>query len=106
MRPDKPPAADLAGILRKIVWRLMPFLLVAMMINAIDRLNISFAKLRMAQDIALSDAAYGVGAGAFYLGYILFEIPSNLYMQRVGARATLKRIMVLWGLVTVATAFV
>ncbi|MDM0111241.1 MFS transporter [Variovorax sp. J22R133] len=103
---DEPHDADLPGIFRKLIWRLMPFLLIAMMINAIDRLNISFAKLRMVQDIGLSDAAYGVGAGVFYLGYILFEIPSNLYMQRVGARATLTRIMVLWGAVTVATAFV
>ncbi|BAN48720.1 MFS transporter [Metapseudomonas resinovorans] len=90
----------------KLVWRLMPFLMLAFIINAIDRLNLSFAKLRMAEDIALSDAAYGIGAGIFYLGYILFEVPSNLYMQRVGARATLTRIMILWGLITVATAFV
>jgi sugar phosphate permease len=100
------PCADLASIYRKVIWRLMPFLLVAFIINAIDRINISFAKLRMAEDILLSDAAYGIGAGIFYFGYILFEVPSNLYMQRVGARATLTRIMVLWGLVTVATAFV
>ncbi|MDD2058540.1 MFS transporter [Pseudomonas sp. GD03860] len=100
------PAVDLRSIYRKVIWRLMPFLLVAFVINAIDRINISFAKLRMAEDIVLSDAAYGIGAGIFYFGYILFELPSNLYMQRVGARATLTRIMVLWGLVTVATAFV
>ncbi|UVE19577.1 MFS transporter [Pseudomonas sp. LS44] len=90
----------------KVLWRLMPFLLLAFIINAIDRINLSFAKLRMAEDILLSDAAYGIGAGIFYLGYILFEVPSNLYMQRVGARQTLTRIMVLWGMVTVATAFV
>ncbi|RKS28291.1 sugar phosphate permease [Pseudomonas sp. WPR_5_2] len=100
------PDVDLASLYRKIIWRLMPFLLVAFIINAIDRINISFAKLRMAEDILLSDAAYGIGVGIFYFGYILFEVPSNLYMQRVGARATLTRIMVLWGAVTVATAFV
>jgi MFS family permease len=60
----------------------------------------------MAEDIGLTDAAYGIGAGIFYLGYILFEVPSNMYLQRIGARATLTRIMVLWGMVTVATAFV
>ncbi|MCP8464153.1 MFS transporter [Pseudomonas sp. ZM23] len=98
--------ASTRALYRKVIWRLLPFLVFAYAINAIDRLNISFAKLRMAEDIALSEAAYGIGAGIFYLGYILFEIPSNLYMQRVGARATLTRIMVLWGLVTVATAFV
>lgn len=94
------------ALYRKVIWRLLPFLVIAYAINAIDRLNISFAKLRMAEDIALSEVAYGIGAGIFYLGYILFEIPSNLYMQRTGARATLTRIMVLWGVVTVATAFV
>ncbi|MBM7063006.1 MFS transporter [Pseudomonas sp. UL073] len=94
------------SVYAKVLWRLMPFLLLAFIVNAIDRVNLSFAKLRMAEDILLSDAAYGIGAGIFYLGYILFEVPSNLYMQRVGARVTLTRIMVLWGLVTVATAFV
>ncbi|MNO78025.1 putative metabolite transport protein NicT [compost metagenome] len=99
-------STNTSAIYRKAIWRLMPFLILALLTNAIDRINISFAKLRMAEDIALSDAAYGVGVGAFYLAYLLFEVPSNIYMQRVGARATLTRIMVLWGLVTVATAFV
>lgn len=99
-------AQEARAVYRKIIWRLLPYLFVAFAINAIDRLNISFAKLRMAEDIGLTDAAYGIGAGIFYLGYILFEIPSNMYLQRAGARATLTRIMVLWGIVTVATAFV
>ncbi|MHC2144418.1 MFS transporter [Pseudomonas sp. 210_17 TE3656] len=98
--------AELKRTYSKVIWRLMPYLMLAFIINAIDRLNLSFAKLRMAEDILLTDAAYGIGAGVFYLGYILFEVPSNLYMQRVGARATLTRIMILWGLITVATAFV
>ncbi|NWL81165.1 MFS transporter [Pseudomonas taiwanensis] len=100
------PSRQLKHVYSKVIWRLLPFLMLAFIINAIDRLNLSFAKLRMAEDIALSDAAYGIGAGIFYLGYILFEVPSNLYMQRVGARATMTRIMILWGLITVATAFV
>ncbi|MBO3276962.1 MFS transporter [Pseudomonas schmalbachii] len=99
-------AQSMKATYSKVIWRLMPFLIIAFTINAIDRLNVSFAKLRMGEDIALTDAAYGIGVGAFYLAYILFEIPSNLYMQRTGARATLTRIMVLWGLVTVGTAFV
>ncbi|MNO49807.1 putative metabolite transport protein NicT [compost metagenome] len=94
------------AVYRKVILRLLPYLFLAYAINTIDRLNVSFAKLRMAEDIALTDAAYGIGAGIFYLGYILFEVPSNIYMQRIGARATLTRIMVLWGMVTVATAFV
>ncbi|MNJ23467.1 putative metabolite transport protein NicT [compost metagenome] len=105
--PDTACAPPLATrVYAKVLWRLMPFLMLAFIVNAIDRINLSFAKLRMAEDIVLSDAAYGIGAGIFYLGYILFEVPSNLYMQRVGARRTLTRIMLLWGAVTVATAFV
>jgi MFS family permease len=94
------------AVYRKVILRLLPYLVLAYAINTIDRLNVSFAKLRMAEDIGLTDAAYGIGAGIFYLGYILFEVPSNMYLQRIGARATLTRIMVLWGMVTVATAFV
>ncbi|MGF6508328.1 MFS transporter [Paraburkholderia sp. 32] len=91
---------------RKIAWHLLPFLFLAYAVNSIDRINISFAKLRMAHDLGLSDGAYAFGATAFFIGYILFEIPGNLYMQRVGARATLTRIMVLWGVVTALTSFV
>ncbi|RJF98552.1 MFS transporter [Noviherbaspirillum saxi] len=103
---SKAATAEAKNVYTKVIWRLMPFLILALLVNAIDRVNISFAKLRMVEDIALSDAAYGFGAGAFYFGYILFEVPSNLYLQRVGARATLARIMMLWGAVTVGTAFV
>ncbi|NUU39076.1 MFS transporter [Pseudomonas sp. C2B4] len=99
-------SSELKRTWSRVIWRLMPYLMLAFILNAIDRLNLSFAKLRMSEDILLTDAAYGIGAGVFYLGYILFEVPSNLYMQRVGARATLTRIMILWGLITVATAFV
>ncbi|MGQ7819285.1 MFS transporter [Metapseudomonas furukawaii] len=103
---EAPCPIETSAVLRKAVWRLLPFLFLGYVINTIDRANVAFAKLRMAEDIALTDAAYGIGAGIFYLGYILFEVPSNMYMQRIGARATLGRIMILWGLVTVATAFV
>ncbi|WP_211951013.1 MFS transporter [Cupriavidus yeoncheonensis] len=89
---------------RKIMWRLLPFLFLAYVLNTIDRINISFAKLSMAGDLGLSDAAYGIGAAAFFAGYILFEVPSNLYMQRIGARATITRIMLLWGMATIATS--
>lgn len=99
-------AVEVQQTFRKIAWRLLPFLFFAYVINSIDRINISFAKLRMAEDLALTDAAYGLGAAAFFVGYLLFEVPSNLYMQRVGARLTIMRIMVLWGLVTIATSLV
>lgn len=94
----------MAAIYRKIAWRLLPFLFFAYVLNTIDRINISFAKLRMASDLGLSDAAYGIGAAAFFAGYILFEVPSNLYMQKIGARLTLTRIMLLWGAATIATS--
>ncbi|WP_433735500.1 MFS transporter [Pseudomonas putida] len=99
-------AHEVQQIFRKITWRLLPFLFVAYVINSIDRINISFAKLRMAEDLVLSDAAYGLGAAVFFVGYLLFEVPSNLYMQRVGARLTIMRIMVVWGLVTIGTSLV
>jgi D-galactonate transporter len=99
-------AQETRAVYRKVILRLLPYLFLAYGLNTIDRLNVSFAKLRMAEDIGLTDAAYGIGAGIFYLGYILFEVPSNIYLQRIGARATLTRIMMLWGLVTMATAFV
>ncbi|QEZ45816.1 MFS transporter [Cupriavidus oxalaticus] len=97
-------AGSLAALYRKITWRLLPFLFAAYVLNTIDRINISFAKLRMASDLGLSDAAYGIGAAAFFAGYILFEVPSNLYMQKTGARRTITRILLLWGLATVATS--
>lgn len=87
-------------VFKKVALRLLPFLFLAYAINAIDRINISFAKLRMSEDLLLSDTAYGIGAAAFFVGYLLFEIPSNMYMQKVGTRATLTRIMVLWGIIT------
>ncbi|MGV9869922.1 MFS transporter [Rhodococcus koreensis] len=107
-RGDGPPAtkAELDRLYRKIAFRLLPFLFVAYIVNSIDRVNISFAKLRMMDDLGLSTATYGLGASLFFVGYVLFEVPSNLYMQRIGARATVMRIMILWGLITVATGFV
>lgn len=72
----------------------------------LDRVNVGFAKLQMQSDLALSDAAYGVGAGIFFVGYVLFEIPSNLLLPKVGARVTFSRIMVLWGIASICMLFV
>lgn len=96
----------LDGLYRKIALRLLPFLFLAYVINSIDRVNLSFAKLRMMDDLGLSNASYGLGASLFFVGYVLFEVPSNLYMKRVGARLTVMRIMMLWGAITVAIGFV
>jgi D-galactonate transporter len=97
---------DASGIYRKVTWRLLPFLFVCYVFAYLDRANIGFAHLQFSRDIGMSEAAFGLGVGLFYAGYMLFEVPSNLWLQRVGVRRTLLRIMVLWGLVSTATAFV
>ena len=88
-------------VFKKIMFKIVPFIFFAYLLNIIDRINISFAKLRMSEDLLLSDAAYGLGTSLFFIGYLLFEVPSNIYLKKVGARATLTRIMVLWGILTI-----
>ena len=95
-----------ATAFRKIDVRLLSFLTVCYCVAYIDRVNVGFAKLQMQQELGLSDAAYGLGAGIFFLGYVLFEVPSNMLLVRIGARKTLSRIMVLWGGTTIATSMV
>ncbi|OWW22707.1 MFS transporter, partial [Noviherbaspirillum denitrificans] len=97
---------DVAALYRKINWRLLPFLLVCYLFAYLDRVNVGFAKLQMQADLGFSDAAYGVGAGIFFIGYVLFEIPSNLMLPRVGARKTFSRILVLWGITSACMLFV
>ena len=101
------PGADprLGPLYRKITWRLLPFLLLCYVFAYLDRIN-GFAKLQMQQDIGISDAVYGLGAGIFFLGYVMFEVPSNLLLARIGARRTISRIMVLWGLTSASMLFV
>ncbi|MGY8525305.1 MFS transporter [Paracidovorax citrulli] len=101
------PAQDeLAGVYRKISLRILPFLLLCYVFAYLDRVNIGFAKLQMQQDVGLSDAIYGLGAGIFFLGYVMFEVPSNLLLARIGARRTISRIMVLWGITSACMLFV
>lgn len=97
---------DTAALYPKINLRLLPFLLVCYLFAYLDRVNIGFAKLQMQGDLGFSDAAYGVGAGIFFIGYVLFEIPSNLMLPRVGARKTFSRILVLWGITSASMLFV
>ena len=85
--------------------RMMPLLGWMYLIAYIDRQNVSFAKLQMLGDLNLSEAAYGLGASLFFLGYFLFEVPSNMFLERMGARLWFARIMLSWGAVTVALAF-
>jgi MFS family permease len=100
----------LAGLSARIAWRLMPLLLASYVIAYIDRINVGFAKLHLREVLGVDErvfgSVYGVGAGLFFLGYFLFEVPSNLIMQRVGARLWIARIMVVWGLVSGAMVFV
>ncbi|MFJ8078431.1 MFS transporter [Streptomyces sp. NPDC096176] len=102
-------APDLAredAVFRKVVRRIVPFLILCYVFSYLDRVNIGFAKLQMSDDLGLSEAAYGLGAGLFFIGYFLFEVPSNLMLQRIGARTWIARIMITWGLVSAAFMFV
>jgi ACS family tartrate transporter-like MFS transporter len=92
--------------MRKIVTRLMPALLVLYVIAYLDRVNVTFAQDRLEEDLGFSGAVYGFGAGIFFLGYFLLEIPSNLALHRFGARKWMARIMITWGLISACTMFV
>ena len=94
------------NVLRRVTRRLVPFAFLCYVVAYIDRVNIGFAAAELQRDLGLSDSAYGIGAGLFFLGYCFFEIPSNLILERVGARVWIARIMVIWGLVSMATLFV
>lgn len=98
--------ATLERLYSKITWRLLPFLTLCYMFAFLDRINVGFAKLQMQADLGFSDAVYGTGAGIFFIGYVIFEIPSNLLLSKIGARKTLARIMILWGLVSAGMMFV
>lgn len=91
---------------RRAMWRLLPFLGFCYLLNYVDRVNVGFAALRMNPDLGLSAASYGLGAGLFFVGYFFFEVPSNVILHRVGARLWIARIMVTWGIIASATAFV
>ena len=95
-----------SALYNKLNWRLLPFLVTCYMFAYLDRVNVGFAKLQMQHDLGFSDAAYGVGAGIFFLGYVLFEVPSNLLLPKVGARRTFSRILVLWGITSACMLFV
>ncbi|MGO4403583.1 MFS transporter [Bosea sp. RAF48] len=96
--------ALLDGAYRRIFWRLIPLIMVLWVLAWVDRVNVSFAKLQMADELRFSEAIYGLGAGIFYIGYLLFEVPSNLLLQKIGARKTIARIAIGWGAVCIAMA--
>lgn len=90
----------------KITWRLIPFLCFCYLAAYLDRINVGFAKLQMVEDLQFSVTAYGLGAGLFFVGYIIFEVPSNLILEKVGARMWIARIMITWGILSGLTMFV
>ena len=96
----------MSPLYRKVAWRLVPFLMLLYMVAYLDRVNISFAALTMNRDLGISESEYGLAAGVFFLSYCLFEVPSNLVLTRIGARRWLAILMVLWGFVSMGTAFV
>src|SRR6201994_4921674 len=93
-------------VIGKVMRRLVPFLILCYFVAYLDRVNVSFAKLHMNQALGFSEAAFGLGAGLFFIAYFLFEVPSNLFLERVGARVWIARIMISWGIVSAAFAFI
>jgi MFS family permease len=105
------PFAPTAGVneeatMKKVLRHIIPFVFICYVVSYLDRINVGFAALTMNRDLGLTPAEFGLGAGLFFLGYFIFEIPSNLAMHRYGARVWIARIMISWGLISMATAFV
>jgi MFS transporter, ACS family, tartrate transporter len=92
--------------IRRVAYRLLPFVFLIYIVNYIDRVNVSFANLRMSTDLGFGDRAYGLGVGMFYLTYVLFEIPGAILVERWSARKWIARIMISWGVITIFTGFV
>ena len=90
----------------KVLRRLIPFLILCYFVAYLDRVNVGFAKLHMNQALGFSEAAFGLGAGLFFIGYFVFEVPSNIFLEKVGARIWIARIMITWGIVSAAFAFI
>ena len=90
----------------RVTMRLVPFLILCYFVAYLDRVNVGFAALTMNKDLNISQTAFGFGAGIFFLSYFIFEVPSNLFLERFGARKWIARIMISWGLLSGATAFV
>ncbi|MBW0447066.1 MFS transporter [Paraburkholderia phenoliruptrix] len=109
MNPPLSPASS-AGLenatYAKVTWRLLPFLFICYVAAYLDRVNVGFAKLQMLSDLKFSESVYGLGAGIFFIGYFVFEVPSNVLLHRVGARVWISRIMMTWAVVSAASLFV
>ena len=96
-----------ADVYRKVAWRIIPLLFICYIAAYLDRVNVSFAKLQMQADVpAISDTVFGLGTGIFFLGYFIFEVPSNILMEKLGARLWIARIMITWGIISTMMIFV
>jgi MFS transporter, ACS family, tartrate transporter len=93
-------------VVRKLTWRLIPFLFLLYIVAYLDRINVGFAALQMGQQLSFTDAVYGLGAGMFFAGYFFFQVPSNLVLQRVGARRWISLLMMVWGIISASMIFV
>ncbi len=105
LRPQQ-ATVDMTQTYRKVTTRLVPFLFICYIVAYLDRVNVGFAKLQMLNDLKFSETIYGLGAGIFFIGYFLFEVPSNVLLHRVGARVWIARIMITWGLLSTLMMFV
>ncbi|EJM97782.1 MFS transporter [Herbaspirillum sp. YR522] len=102
--PANSPFAD--ATYAKVTWRLLPLLFLCYVASYLDRVNVGFAKLQMLSDLKFSETVYGLGAGIFFIGYFIFEVPSNMILHKVGARLWIARIMITWGIISGAMAYV
>src|SRR6516165_7898340 len=98
--------ADAEDAYRKAFWRLLPLIFVCYLVAYLDRVNVGFAKLQMLDALHFDEAIYGLGAGVFFIGYVIFEVPSNLILRKVGAGRWLSRIMITWGIISACTLLV
>ena len=94
------------AVIARVIRRLIPFAFICYVVAYIDRVNVGFAASALQKDLGLNDAQFGYGAGLFFVGYFLFEVPSNLILERVGARRWIARILISWGIVSMAMMFV
>ncbi|MGH8605586.1 MAG: MFS transporter, partial [Gammaproteobacteria bacterium] len=101
----QPSQSEIDTTYSKITWRLIPFLAFLWLLAWIDRVNVGYVKLTMLDELKWSESVYGLGAGIFFIGYFFFEIPSNLMLQKIGAKKTLMRITLGWGATCVAMMF-
>jgi len=100
------PTALEARTMKQVAWRIVPFLMVCYFVSFLDRVNVGFAALQMVKDLGLTKTVFGFGSGIFFVSYFIFEVPSNLLLQKVGARRWIARIMITWGILAAGTAFV